>query len=511
MTLVDWLSPLLSAEQLRDADRRAIEVDGIPGVDLMERAATALAQAICEVAPQGRVAVLVGKGNNGGDGLAAARILRQAGREVDVLATCESSDWTGDAQQMAQTLVGAPPEPFGHDQLEEVACVVDCILGTGAAGPLRGSVADAVDAICAARDRGALVVACDLPTGVDPDTGEVGAKVVRADVTVSFHALKPGLAINPGKSCAGEVQLADIGIAHVDPGSQIGLIEDAVVARLPRRAARGDKFTAGSVLVTGGSPGLTGAPMLAGLGAARGGAGYVTVGLPQSLLSASDLIPELMGLGLADCEGHHCVEGSSELLRRVRGANACVVGPGLGRAQGAAALVLACIQAVERPLVIDADGLRALEGQLDLIAARDAVTVLTPHAGEMASLIGLDRAEVEKHRLRSVREAAAASGAVVLLKGDDTLICDPTGLTAISRGNAPGLATAGTGDVLSGLIAANLARGVEPFEASCAAVAVHAEAGRIAAELGAEGVMATDVAAALQPARARLAAAVPGR
>ena len=502
--LPNWLIPLPNAQAMREADRCAIEELGISGVRLMESAAEALAEGVLNVAPNGRVLVVAGKGNNGGDGLAAARILRDRGRDVDVVATCAPEDWIGDSAEMMKLLTGHRPMAIsGADG--DYSCVVDCLLGTGASGAPRGKVLDAIDLINTLAGNGSVVVSCDIPSGVNASTGEVQGTAVRADVTVTFHAMKPGLWIRPGKGFAGAVTLADIGIPNsVDVEASVGLIKESVVLTLPRRAEADDKFSVGSVTVLGGSPGLTGAPMLAALGAARAGAGYVTAALPKALLAASDAQLEVMGLGLTDEDGSHCAEGVAEVASRSGVGRALVLGPGLGRSTQAQAAVRAVVEQAEGPVVVDADGLNAFAQSPALLAETNAELVLTPHVGEIAALLGRQRDEIEEARLQSALDLSALAKAVVVLKGDDTLVATPDGQIAVSEGNAPALATAGSGDVLSGVIGALLARGAEAFQAACAGVLIHLEAGRLAAGDGLEGVIAGDIAAALPAGRKRL-------
>ncbi len=355
------------------------------------------------------------------------------------------------------------------------------------------------------------VIACDMPSGVDGSTGEISGEAVRADATVTFHAAKPGLWIAPGKQHSGEVNVIDIGIpAGGQPvAPAVGLITEAVRAEIPRRDSGSTKFSAGSVLVVGGSRGLTGAPVLASMAAARAGAGYVTVAVPASVapIIAGKLL-EVMTVELPDDPDTGPKRGSSRLaVERAARTQALVLGPGLGRLPAAQKLARDVAAHAKLPLVLDADGLNAHaeEGGLEQLAKRDAPTVLTPHAGELGRLLELPSAEIEAHRLQHVRTAAERAQAIVVLKGDDTLVAEPGGRVAISPGGAPALATAGTGDVLSGVTGAFLAKGVDAFTAVCAAVSTHLAAGLIAAEeIGAEGVIASDVIAALPRARARV-------
>jgi hydroxyethylthiazole kinase-like uncharacterized protein yjeF len=502
--LPDWLTPLPDAETMRGIDRWAIEERGLPGIDLMERAGAGVARAVERLAADGRVAVVCGKGNNGGDGLVAARLLRDAGREVTVVCVAPPEELTGDARANLERLTGERPLQLGGGALADTSVAVDALLGTGFRGEPNGAIGEAIDTI---NRLGAPVVSVDVPSGVDASTGVVGGAAVGAAATVSFHAAKPGLWIHPGKGHAGEVETIDIGIPRGAPSEgSIGLIEPSVLDVLPRRGASSTKFTSGHVLIVGGSRGLTGAPRMAAEASLRAGAGYVTACVPASLQSliASAVTPEIMSRGLSDDDGNLRLEAVASVLEAGRG-GALALGPGLGRDEQACEFARALARAAEVPLVLDADGLGAHAGRLEQLAGRAAPTVLTPHAGELGRLLELDSVEIERERLRHAREAARRAGAVVVLKGDDTLVVEPGGRVAVSPGGAPGLATAGTGDVLTGVIGALLGQGLEAFAAAAAGVWLHLAAGREAARrLGvAEGVIATDVIAALPAARAR--------
>jgi hydroxyethylthiazole kinase-like uncharacterized protein yjeF len=284
----------------------------------------------------------------------------------------------------------------------------------------------------------------------------------------------------------------------------LGLIDAAVLDEVPRRGRESTKFAAGAVLVCGGSLGLTGAPCLASESAQRAGAGYVTALIPASLnLVFEQRLLEAMSVPLPDEDGALQPGGLDEILTRSERAGALTLGPGIGRARPTQELVRAVAGRAPIPLLLDADGLFAYSGQLPELASREAATVLTPHAGELGRLLERESSEIEAHRLSAVREAAAAAQAIVVLKGDDTIVCVPDGRAAISRGGAAALATAGTGDVLSGVIGAYLSKGMQPFTAACAGVFVHARAGQLAAaEIGDEGVIASDVIGLLPRARA---------
>ncbi len=466
MATASWLEPLPDASQQRAIDAWAIDELGIPAETLMERAGTGLARLIAERVPEGRITVLAGKGNNGGDGQVAARLLSDRGREVQLI-----------------EVAGAEPG-FEHG-LSGSAAVIDALLGTGFSGAPREPVAGAITAINAARDDGAVVIACDIPSGVDASTGEVESEAVSADHTVTFHCAKPGLWLAPGKAHTGEVTIVDIGIPTGDLPVEIsvGLITQAVLDAVPRRGADSNKFTSGHVLIVAGSEQYTGAPAMVAMSAARAGAGYVTVSVPH------EVVPLLQGRLLEPMVTDH--SGAIDLLGK---ANALVVGPGLGKGSDVEALVRSLSRQAESPLVLDADGLNALGDDLPFLAQRRGATVITPHVGELGRLLGCDSREINAHRLKRAQEAAKLSHAVVVLKGDDTIITDPDGRTAISPGGVPALATAGTGDVLSGVIAAYVGKGLDAFTAACAGVYAHLRAGALAsAEVGQEGVIASDV------------------
>jgi hydroxyethylthiazole kinase-like uncharacterized protein yjeF len=512
--LPDWLTPLPDAETMRAVDRWAIEGRGVPSLDLMERAGAAVARTVEQIAPDGMVAVVCGKGNNGGDGLVVARLLRDAGRGVAVLCIEPPHEFTGDARENLDRLRGDAPRLLalgtqnGLDEasagvIRAAAVVVDALLGTGFEGEPRGTMVPAIEAINAST---ATVVSVDVPSGVAASTGVVRGAAVRATATVTFHAAKPGLWISPGKAHAGALETVDIGIPRGAPEeSAIGLLKASVQDLLPRRKAASTKFTSGHVLVVGGSRGLTGAPRMAAHASMRAGAGYVTACVPASLqaILASAGPPEMMSRGLADEQGALNAEGVESVLKETERGGALALGPGLGRSDGAVAFARALARLATVALVLDADGLNAHAGYLGELMGRRAPTVLTPHAGELGRLLQLDSSEIERERLRHVRATAELSGAVVVLKGDDSLIADPSGRVAVSPGGVPALATAGTGDVLTGVIAALLAQGLDAFAAAAAGVWLHAAAGREAARRqgAAEGVVASDVIDAVPAAR----------
>lgn len=534
--LPDWLDPLWEAEEMRAADKHAIEVAGIPSLDLMERAGLGLARvAAAATAGDGPIRIVIGKGNNGGDGLVAARLLREEGRAVDVLAVSDPAELRGEAQANLDRLPGQAPIAFEAAALEGSAVIVDAILGTGFEGEPREPALSAIRAINEARGEGAsgqgasrdsaasgqgasrdsaasgesasgarvarpVVVACDIPSGVDASTGEALGDAVRADVTATFHGAKTGLFVEPGKTHSGRVEVVEIGIPRSAPAPEsAGLISGRVLDLIPRRARSGNKFESGTVVVAGGAAGMTGAPTMAALSAMRTGAGYVQLVVPAPAETVIDLrLMEAMVHGAPDADGGHSEAGAEKVLELAERAGAIVLGPGIGRSDGAVAFARRVAREVDVALLIDADGLNAHAEQLELTAERSAPTVLTPHAGELGRLLGIESDAVGEHRIEHARDAARRSDAIVVLKGDDTLVVPPNGPIAVSPGGSPALATAGTGDVLSGLIGALLAKGMAPFAAACAGVIAHARAGQAAADrIGADHVVAGDVIDAL--------------
>ena len=497
-----WLWPLYDAAGMRSVDRWTIEECGVPSLELMEAAGAAVASAVSELTPDGPIRVICGKGNNGGDGLVAARHLAATGYEVDALLLWPADELSDDARASLDrlgdaTVIGAS-ELDGR--LAESGAVVDAIFGTGFSGAPRDRAASAIEAINRCGDP---VIACDIASGVDASSGEADGPAVEADLTVSFHAAKLGHLIAPGKTQTGELRVAPIGIPEGAPGVPAGgVISESVLELLPARRPGSTKFTSGQVVIAGGSRGLTGAVCMSAEAAIRAGAGYATVAVPADLEPIFEQkLTEVMSVGCPSEGGHLGTDAAESVIGAFERAAAGVLGPGLGRAPGSLTLAREVAVAIEAPLVIDADGLNAFAGRLGDLASRAAPTVLTPHAGELGRLLERESGEIDAHRLASAKEAARAAGAILLLKGDDTIVTDGERV-AVNAISAPALATAGSGDVLSGIVAAFLARGLEPFAAVCAAVVAHARAGREAARrLGApESVIAGDVIEAIPSA-----------
>lgn len=455
------LEPLLTA----DETRRAEEAHDGSLEELMERAGHAVAEVVLARFP-GKVTVVCGGGNNGGDGRICARVLHDAGRDV--------------------TLV----EAFGEFGRPDV--IVDALLGIGLQDAPREDVARVIELINSA---GVPVVSVDVPSGVNASTGEVPGAAVDATETVTFGAAKLGLVVAPGRFHTGNVHVATIGLT---PGShEHSLVTAEILLDVPRKGRESTKYRAGSVLVVGGSPGLTGAPMLAALGAFRADAGYVTLAVPESTLPAFEagLFEAVKRPLPEDAGGRLLPRAADAVIDAAERADAVAIGPGLGRTEGTRQLVRVLLERLETPVVLDADALWGL----DPFERRES-TILTPHAGELAGLLGVDTRDVAAHRLDSVRRAASLFGAVVLLKGPDTLIAVPREGTLVAAYGEPSLATAGTGDVLTGVIAAFLAKGMEPRLAAAAGAVAHGIASRVVDPH--VGLIASDLLTGIQRALA---------
>ena len=503
----DWLRPLYDAEGMRAVDAWAIEERGVPALRLMEAAGSAVAAAVGEVAGDGPIRVVCGKGNNGGDGLVAARLLAETGFKVEPLLLWPAAELSPDATANLERL-DVPTREASPGVLDELltgsGAVVDAIFGTGFSGAPRSPASEAIKAINAAE---APVVSADIASGVDASTGEVEGVAVEATVTVAFHAAKLGHRIAPGKRRSGELRVADIGIPAGAPAAPAGGEIEAGVLELPaRRGPDSTKFTSGEVLVAGGSRGLTGAVTLSATAAIRAGAGYATAAVPDELEPILEAkLTEVMTRGCASQDGGLGGDAAETILEASERAAAVVLGPGLGRSDAALAIARRVARHARAPLVLDADGLNAHTRNLEALGTRHAGTVITPHAGELARLLGRTSDEIGAHRLAAAREAAGTGRCVVVLKGDDTIVIDGAAdppVVAVSTVPSPALATAGTGDVLAGTIGALLARGLEPFAAACCAVRANTTAGVLAAERvgAAESVIASDVISALPEA-----------
>ena len=523
---------ILTAAQMQAVDRRAIDELGIPGLVLMENASVGVADALGRrFADAVTVAIFCGPGNNGGDGLALARILDARGYGVSTfLVTRNGSEaedglWglQGDAAAQLGILRRAsrPVTHLGPDDALAMAgalrcaaaadVVVDALFGTGLSRALEGHFAELVLALDRLRRP---LIAVDLPSGLDGSRGAVPGPHLRADLTVTFAAPKIAHVTAPACDAVGDLAVVDLGIPPElveEADGRCYLLTEDEVASLLAGAASDDsaahKGTYGHVLLVGGSPGKSGAVVLAARAAVRSGAGLVSAAVPRDLLSIVDgASVESMTVGLAqDADGLLCAECEAQLADHLEGKAVVALGPGLGRGAELETWVRAFIGSLQLPLVLDADGLGAVAPELDLLSRRAAPTVLTPHPGEAGRLLGRSSAAIQEDRLAAAAELARRSGAVVALKGYRTVIAEPDGSLWINPTGDASLATGGSGDVLTGIVAALMAQGHDAASATKIGVYVHGLAGEHAgARLGRHGVAAGDLIETLGPIWRRL-------
>lgn len=505
--------PVLTAAEMREADRRTIEEVGLPGAVLMENAGAAVAQAIrAHFSAARRLAILCGKGNNGGDGFVVARRLRELQPALYLVGS--RRDVKGDAlvhmgafERSGGALVEIASEADWEGVRERVLqadVIVDALLGTGLReqpSGLAGVVLrDLMPLVPGTRP---CIVAVDIPSGLSSDGGEVDWDVPSASVTVAFGAPKHGHVLPPACARVGTMIVADIGIpasilADVGTGLFLSEARDAAAPFEPR-PADSHKGSYGHLLVVAGSVGKTGAAVLAAMGALRSGVGLVTVATPAPALSlVASARPEIMTEALpVSAAGLLTAESTEHALALAKSRDAVVLGPGLGQETATRDFVRGFAERCPLPLLVDADGLNALAaapGGAELLRGRKAPTIVTPHPGEMARLVGGTAAEVQRMRLETARAFSKRAGAMVVLKGYRTLVADPQGRAAVNPTGNPGMATGGTGDVLSGVIGALLARGNEAWKAAAAGVYVHGLAGDLAAaRRGQDSLVAGDL------------------
>jgi hydroxyethylthiazole kinase-like uncharacterized protein yjeF len=499
---------LCTAAEMRALEAAAARA-GRPPDALMEEAGLAVAQEVwigLGAMPERKTVVLVGPGNNGGDGLVAARHLHDLGAQVVVLLLAKRADDDANLKQLVERNVTIL-RPFGDAQgrqaqdglLDGADAVVDAVLGTGRARPLDGAIADVLDRVASASG-GPLVFAVDLPTGIDCDTGAADPHALRADVTIALGCSKVGLHTLPGAEYAGRVEVVEIGLPKdaVDALPVDLLNPRWVRERLPSRPAGANKGTFGRVLVVAGSKLYAGAARLASLGALRSGAGLVTLACPagvQPLVAAN--ASEVTYLPLPDRAGFVAPEAAVDVAAALGGYDALLLGPGLGQGAAQQAFVrqlLFSLPADGPPVLIDADGLNNLS-KLPRWRERLSVRcVLTPHPGEHARLTRHSIGKIQRDRLSSARDAAHEWGQTVVLKGACTVVAAPDGRAGVNPYANPALASAGTGDVLAGAIAGLLAQGLAPFEAACCGVYLHAAAAEgLRGDTGDAGLLAGDL------------------
>lgn len=486
---------------MRAADEAAIS-SGTPALVLMERAGRSVARAAQRVSggSYGRKAVVVcGKGSNGGDGFVAARYLQRAGMSVSCCALSGGEQTEGASRHHLELMEGEgiPLRPFTDLHLDRCDVVVDALFGTGFRGQAEGEAARAIEAINAAP---APVVSVDIPSGANGTTGVSEGPSVLASVTVAMGAEKLGTANSAGAVRAGSVEISNIGIPVTEASAFMVEAFDAASA-LPEREPDSHKRSGGSVVVLAGSNDVTGAPVLTARGAVRMGAGYVTVGCTSAVKHAlATSCPEVLTASATDEDvlGPHALDSLGEVIER---ADAVALGPGLERGLPQQELVARVFEEVELPVVADADALNALSEDTSVLKRRAAPTILTPHPAELARLLDSSVAEISSDRMGAARAAAGELGSVVVLKGFRTIVADPRGKALVNPTGGPELATAGTGDVLTGAVAALAAAGLDDLIATWTACFVHGLAGSVAASrLSSSGVLAWDVAESLPEA-----------
>jgi len=503
---------------MRELDRRTIEL-GTPGSVLMERAGRGVAERVRRefgAACRRGVLVVAGRGNNGGDGFVIARLLKERGLRVTVVLLAERERVVGDARLNLERwrrargrtveIEGADPRPALERELARTGVVVDAILGTGLSSDVSGPIAAAIETIAAASSARAklasplVVVAVDVPSGLDGDRGEPRGTALPATATVTLGALKVGLVLPVARPWVGALSLVDIGLAEkaweaLDSVIELGA-KEALAGLLTSRPAAAHKGTNGHVVLVAGSRGKSGAAILAARGALRGGAGLVTVACPpdaQAAVAAG--APEIMTDAIRGLS-------AKEWRERLAGKGAAVIGPGLGTAPNASRLVRWLVTHAQVPLVIDADGLNAVASVPDLLSGAVRGLVLTPHPGEMSRLVRRPIAEVQAARIDTALGFARRVGGVVVLKGSGTVIAAPDGRVTVNTTGGPLLASGGTGDVLAGIIGSLLGQGLAPYDAARVGVYLHGGAADLLApDLGDAGALASEIADAVPRAR----------
>jgi NAD(P)H-hydrate epimerase len=514
---------ILNTQQMREADRQTIDEIGLPSVVLMENAgrqAVAAMEAAFDDLSSSRVGVLCGRGNNGGDGFVVARTLAQRGIEATVYLLGSVADVRGDARTHLEILgrvgltvveiTNAQEWELHFSEVSECDLIVDAIVGTGFHGPLTGLLETVVADV---NGLGVPIVAIDLPTGVSADSHDVDGEAIEASMTVTLAAPKLPLILPPADAHGGDLVIADIGI----PGSVIDELDGPWIELLtrermrelvPARAADSHKGDFGRVLVIAGSNGRTGAAHLAAIGALRSGAGLVTVATPRSCLPiVAAMAPEYMTVGLDETAAGTIDFSAADRVLDLS-ADVIAIGPGLGQDPSTAAFVHAVVERSGVPLVLDADALNAFSGEPERLTGRDGVDlIITPHPGEMARLLNTSIEAVQADRLERAREFAAAHRCHVVLKGHRTIVAGPEGRTFVNLTGNAGMATGGTGDLLTGMIAAWFAQILDAEGACKLAVYLHGTAGDLAeADEGETALLPSDIVARLGDAVLELTA-----
>jgi ADP-dependent NAD(P)H-hydrate dehydratase / NAD(P)H-hydrate epimerase len=506
---------IVTAAQMQALDRRTITEAQIPGLTLMEHAGTGVVTAMEDAygpLANKRVTVLCGKGNNGGDGFVVARLLRRKRARPSILLLAHAKDLQGDAARMYRRFVPTAGSASVHanpsidrvrSQLQSADLAVDAMLGTGLSSPVSSAYKTAIDLLNdISAEKQCPVVSVDLPSGIHADTGDVLGAAVYASLTVTFGLPKIGLYLGQGIDHAGQVRIFDIGI----PPSYAGAVEshvslmtsDRVRRLLPPRLPSGHKGTYGHAAVIAGSVGKSGAAAMATTAALRIGSGLVTVATPASvnpILEAKLL--EAMTVPMPETEAKTLAfSGLEQLVSFANARSAVAIGPGLTTHPDTTRLIQALLRRLEKPFVLDADGLNAVSEKTVLLNACKCCPILTPHPGEMARLDKTSVQSVNADRIGTATRFAEQHGVILVLKGARTIVARPDGHVAVCPTGNPGMATAGTGDALTGIIVGLLAQQLNPWDAACAGTYLHGLAGDLAAgDLGQAGMLAGDLIA----------------
>lgn len=507
---------VVTVAQMRNIEQLAIEEYGIPGIVLMENAGVEVVKQIENVLGSlhnKRISVFAGTGNNGGDGYVVARHLYNQGAKVKVFLIGSRASVVGDALTNLQVItymgIDVLEVTNSHDwdkvkiAMTFTDCLVDALLGTGFAGQLRENMTQVVESI---NKMNKVTIAIDVPTGVDADTGQIQSVAVKASHTITFALAKQGLLLYPAASYVGELCVADIGVPRLllnDPQIQQNLITSKDAREIfSKRQPDVHKGSCGKVLVVAGSKGLTGAAALTSDAALRSGAGMVTLGIAESLHEIMEIkLTEVMTSPLPEVgDGFVGKDAFDEIVTLSLKNDVVAIGPGLGRQTETLDLVRQIVKNVEKPLVLDADALYALIDHTSILLEAKSMPVLTPHPGEMARLVGLTPEEVNQDRIYIARQAATEWGSIVILKGARTVVAFPDGEVYINSSGNAGMATAGAGDVLTGVITGLIGQGLSSHEAALAGVYLHGLAGDIVARGGMIGMVASDLIKALPAA-----------
>jgi hydroxyethylthiazole kinase-like uncharacterized protein yjeF len=504
---------LFTSKEAREIDGRAIEELGIPGIVLMENAALGALKVIEDemtLIKGKEILVIAGKGKNGGDGFAVARHLSNKGAIVKILLIGSLEEVLGDARinleialKMDIPIYELKDDTIPVDFLS-FDLIIDAILGTGIKGVVRGHITQVINAI---NDSGKTVISLDLPSGLDPDTGRILGACIKAKKTVTFGVLKIGLFLYPGAEYAGSVHLADIGVPSQVLnfiGSKMNLTsKEEISSWLLTRSRTAHKGNFGHLLVVAGSPGMTGAAALTSLGSLRAGAGLVTLAVPAALQPIMAIkLTEVMTEALPqNTNGKLSYEALKPILNMTEKRNVLAIGPGLSQDPETVALVREVVARVSIPMVIDADGLNALVGSVEILKERKSKTIITPHPGEMARLCGVSVDDIQADRMGYALRFAKEWNVIVVLKGARTVIADEDGNVYINSTGNPGMASVGSGDVLTGVISGLLAQSIDPYRSAVIGVYLHGLAGDIGVkEKGEESLIAGDILRSLPKA-----------